>query len=138
GKFVRSSRTQWIEPPWKMLLSCKSILPLLWERYPDSPYVVPAAFEPLPGDYVRKPIHGREGNNIQVVRGGRVVMETKGPYAEGPFVYQQLIPLRPFDGFTPIVGSWVVDGWACGMGIREGDDLITGNTSRFVPHQMVS
>ena len=25
---------------------------------------------------------------------------------------------------------------ACGVGIREGDGLITTNTSRFVPHQM--
>jgi glutathionylspermidine synthase len=55
-----------------------------------------------------------------VVVGGRVVFETPGPYTEGPFVYQQLAPLKKFDGRYPILGSWVVDGVACGLGIREG------------------
>ena len=39
-----------------------------------------------------------------------------------------------FDGRYPVVGSWIVNGHACGMGIREDDGLITRNTSRFVPH----
>ena len=32
--------------------------------------------------------------------------------------------------------SWVVNGWSCGLGIREDDTLVTRNTSRFVPHRM--
>lgn len=136
GRNVLLAPTRWIEPPWKMLLSCKSILPLLYERYPDSPFLLPASFEPLDGDHVRKPVHAREGSNIQVVMGGRVQNETEGPYT-GPFVYQRLAPLRPFDGRYPILGSWVVNGYSCGLGIREDDTLVTGNTSRFVPHQMI-
>ena len=137
GPHILRAPTRWVEPPWKMLLSCKSLLPLLHEKFPDSPYILPAAFEPIPGDYVRKPIHAREGSNIQVVVGGRVVFETPGPYTEGPFIYQQLAPLKKFDGRYPILGSWVVDGVACGLGIREDDTIITHNTSRFVPHQMI-
>ena len=45
--------------------------------------------------------------------------------------------LKPHDGRYPVLGSWVVNGVACGMGIREDDSLVTRNTSRFVPHQMV-
>ena len=59
------------------------------------------------------------------------------PYTGGPFVYQALAPLKPHDGRYPVVGSWVVNNLACGIGIREDDSLITRNTSRFVPHQMV-
>jgi glutathionylspermidine synthase len=33
-----------------------------------------------------------------------------------------------------VVGSWTVNGWSCGVGIREDEGLITGNLSRFVPH----
>jgi glutathionylspermidine synthase len=128
----------WMEPPWKMILSCKSILPLLYDRFPTSPYLLPASFDPLPGNYVRKPIHGREGSNIQIVMGGEVVFETDGPYAEGPFVYQKYSPPHPFDGRYPVVGAWIVNGKACGMGIREDDDRITRNTSRFIPHCMIS
>ena len=136
GKNLLRAPTKWLEPPWKMILSSKSVLPLLHQMYPDSPFLLPAWFdEPTAGDYVRKPVHAREGANIQVVQNGRVELETDGPY-EGPFVYQQLADLRAFDGKYPIVGSWVVNGWACGVGVREDDQLVTRNTSRFVPHRM--
>jgi len=138
GEHVPTSKTIWMEPAWKMILSCKSILPLLYQMNPESPYLLPAWFEEPEGvDYVRKPIHAREGANIQVVRGGEVVLETDGPYSvDRDVVYQQLFPLKSFDGRFPIVGSWMINGWACGIGIREDGQIVTQNTSRFVPHQM--
>jgi glutathionylspermidine synthase len=138
SRHVQGSNTRWIEPPWKMVLSCKSILPLLYDRFPTSPYLLPASFDPLPGDYVRKPIHGREGSNIQVVVGGNIVFETDGPYSEGPFIYQQFAPPRPFESRYPICGTWVIGDEACGLGIREDESYITRNTSRFLPHRMTS
>ncbi len=136
GRNVLAAPTKWLEPPWKMILSSKSVLPLLHQMYPDSPFLLPAWFdEPASGDHVRKPVHAREGANVRVVQNGQVIADTDGPY-EGPFVYQQLAPLRAFDGRYPIVGSWVVNGWACGVGIREDGQLVTQNTSRFVPHRM--
>ena len=138
GRNILNSSTHWIEPAWKMILSSKSILPLLYEMHPESPYLLPAWFEqPETGDYVRKPIHAREGANIQVVRGGQVVLETEGPYSDSrSVVYQQLAPIKPFDGRYPVIGSWMVNGWSCGIGIREDGAMITQNTSRFVPHRM--
>ncbi|AWM37915.1 Putative acid--amine ligase YgiC [Gemmata obscuriglobus] len=139
GPHLGTAPTRWVEPPWKMILSCKSILPLLYERHPDSPFLLPASFDPLTdGSYVKKPVHAREGANIEVVMGGRLVQSTDGPYQGGPYVYQALAPqMKPHDGRYPVIGSWVVNGVACGMGIREDDSLVTRNTSRFVPHQMV-
>jgi glutathionylspermidine synthase len=51
-------------------------------------------------------------------------------------VYQAVAPLKPHDGKYPVIGSWVVNGWACGLGIREDDQMVTQNTSRFIPHKM--
>jgi glutathionylspermidine synthase len=136
GLFLPAAATRWVEPPWKMVLSCKSILPLLYERHPDCPYLLPASFEPMDDDHVTKPVHAREGSNITVVVGGEVRLETGGNYGEGPFVHQRLAPLRPFGGRYPIVGSWVVNGRPCGVGIREDDALVTQNTSRFIPHRI--
>ena len=137
GPNILQAPTSWTEPAWKMILSSKSILPLLWELFPDSPYLLPASFDPLPGDYVRKPVHAREGSNIQIVSGGKVIQETTGPYTdERAVVYQQLTKLMSFDGHHAVIGSWVVNGWACGIGVREDDTIITQNTSRFVPHRM--
>ena len=49
-------------------------------------------------------------------------------------MYQALAPVPVFDGNHAVVGSWVVDGVSCGVGIRESDGPITDNLSRFVPH----
>jgi glutathionylspermidine synthase len=68
-----------------------------------------------------------------MMQNGRAVGETDGAYG-GPYVYQALRYLPNFDGQYPVVGSWVVGGEACGVGIREDDSPITRNTSRFVPH----
>ena len=123
----------WIEPIWKMILSNKAILPLLWELFPHHPNLLPAAFEAPRGDHVKKPLLAREGANVTVVRGGRTVAETRGDYGEEGFVYQQYYALPDFSGNRPVIGSWVIDGEPAGMGIRE-DGLITGNTARFTPH----
>ncbi len=137
GPHLPASPTCWLEPPWKMILSCKAILPLLYERFPRSPFLLPASFEPLKGDFVKKPIHAREGSNIEMVIGGRTVLQTDGPYTGGPFIYQQLAPVFREGDLTAVIGSWIVDGVSCGIGIREADSLITQNTSLFVPHQMI-
>ena len=137
GPLILGSATKWVEPAWKMILSCKSILPLLYERHPDHPNLLPASFDPLPGgSYVRKPVHAREGANIQVVIDGQMTVDTEGPY-QGPYIYQAIAPLKPHGGRYPVIGSWVIDGWPAGIGIREDDSLVTRNTSRFVPHRLV-
>ena len=137
GQNVLQSPTRWVEPAWKMILSCKSILPMLYERHPESPYLLPASFEPLEGNYVRKPVHAREGANITVVINGQTRIATDGVYTDGPSVYQALAPMKAHDGRYPVFGTWIVNGVACGLGIREDATMVTQNTSRFVPHQMV-
>jgi glutathionylspermidine synthase len=134
--FLLQTLVHWLEAPWKMILSNKAILPILHDLFPDSPYILPASFEPLAGPHVRKPILSREGANVAMVIGGKTIIETPGPYT-GPCVYQQLVPLPDYQGNHPIVGSWMVNGYACGIGIREDTSPITGNTSRFVPHLLV-
>lgn len=138
GEGLGDYRTRFIEPAWKMVLSTKAMLPLLHELFPRSKYLLPAAFEP-PTDgraYVRKPLLGREGNNVRIVRDGRTVVETGGDY-DWRYTYQEYHETITFDApgerVTPVIGSWIVDGRAAGIGIRE-DRGITTNLARFVPH----
>jgi glutathionylspermidine synthase len=139
GRNILAAPTKWVEPPWKMILSCKSILPLLYQKYPDSPFLLPASFDEsdMDGSFVRKPVQAREGANIQVYVNGKLEHETAGVYAQGPYVYQRLGPVKAYDGRYPVFGSWVVNGVACGVGNREDGQIVTTNLSRFVPHQMV-
>jgi glutathionylspermidine synthase len=132
--YLAADRALWLEAPWKMLLSNKEILVVLSELYPQSEYLLKAAHEP-PGDsYVKKPILSREGANVTVVRDGQILAETDGPSGDQPCVYQELFPLPEFDGHHAILGSWMVNGYAGGLGIREDSSLVIGNRSRFVPH----
>jgi len=126
---------QWIEPIWKMLWSNKALLAILWEMFPGHELLLPAYLDgPRDLDaWVRKPLLGREGANVTVKLDGITVEDTAGRYAEGAFVWQQYIDLAA--GPTRLVlGSWLVDGEPCGMGLREPDSYITTNASRFVPH----
>lgn len=135
GEIPRAS-TVWIEPAWKVILSSKAILAVLHSLFPSSPYLLPAGFEEPRWDHVRKPFFSREGANIQMVRGGRTVAESAGPYG-GPFVYQSLVELPRFGDRYATIGSWVVGGVDCGVGIREDTEPIISNVSPFVPHVYV-
>ncbi len=44
--------TRWIEPIWKMLLSNKGILPILWQLYPNHDLLLESHFD-TPGSHAR-------------------------------------------------------------------------------------
>jgi glutathionylspermidine synthase len=143
GGKLATAPTRWIEPPWKAILSNKGLLPLLWELFPGHPNLLPAYFEDDPdaarlgGSFVRKPLYSREGANVAVVRDGITVAEVDGPYGAEGYIRQALAPLPNFSNQYPVVGSWLVDHTPCGLSIREDDQLITGNSSRFLPHAIL-
>jgi glutathionylspermidine synthase len=143
---IDKAKAFWIEPAWKMILSNKGFLPILYKLNPSSPYLLKSYFDsdvknpemefPFTG-FVKKPLLSREGANIEIFEPGiemKKVLATDGEYGEEGFIYQELKKLPNFEGNYPVVGSWVVGGESAGMGIREADTLITTNKSRFVPH----
>jgi glutathionylspermidine synthase len=136
GAYLAAAKVQFIEPTWKMLLSNKGILPVLWELFPGHPNLLPAFDDaaPLSGDYIRKPRLSREGSNVSWVEREVLVEETGGDYGGEGWVYQAPASLPDFDGHRPVFGVWVVDHEAAGLGIREDRRRITSNLSRFVPH----
>jgi glutathionylspermidine synthase len=133
GRNLPIAPTRWLEPPWKMVLSNKAILVILSELFPESPYLLHADFEPIGQTHVSKPLYSREGANVSIVEEGVTVAETGGEYGEGRRIYQEYQPLPDFGDRFAVVGSWMVNGHACGIGIREDDGPITRNTSRFLP-----
>lgn len=136
GEHLLTGVTKVIEPAWKMVLSNKAALALLWEMAPGHPNLLAASLDPaaLDGAVVRKPIYSREGANIQMLEAGRVVAETGGAYGAEGYVYQADAAMPAFDGKFPVIGSWVVASQPAGIGIREDSTAITRDTSRFVPH----
>ena len=143
GAKLATASTRWIEPPWKIILSNKGVLALLWEMFPRHPNLLPAFFDDDPNaaglgtSYVRKPIYSREGANVALISKGVTLAEQQGPYGAEGFIRQALAPLPDFSGQYPVLGSWLIDHTPCGLSIREDENPITGNTSRFVPHAIL-
>ncbi len=139
GAHVAAAGTRFIEPAWKMIVSNKAFLAILHERNPGHPNLLRAAVDAPPRGvtaFARKPILGREGANVTLVKDGEAIAQ--GPdaaYGAEGFVYQELFEWGDaFGGRAPVLGSWIVRGEAAGMGIRESDGPITTDAARFVPH----
>ncbi|MDX2675598.1 glutathionylspermidine synthase family protein [Streptomyces sp. NY05-11A] len=128
--------TMWIEPAWKMLLSNKALLAVLWELYPGHPNLLPAYLDgprelAATTGYVAKPLLGREGAGVTVHEPGVAPAALR---TDEPCCYQQLAPLPAFDGNHVVLGAWVVEDESAGLGIRESSGLITDEYARFLPH----
>ena len=143
GASLTGSVTQFVEPPWKAVLSNKGILPLLWEMFPNHPNLLPAYFDDDPkavtlgNSYARKPLYSREGANIELMTEGRMLDRDEGPYGNEGFVRQAIAALPRFGDSYTVLGSWFAAGEACGLCVREDVSAITKNTSRFLPHAIV-
>ncbi|MEW2291813.1 glutathionylspermidine synthase family protein [Streptomyces sp. NPDC006743] len=126
--------TLWIEPAWKMLLSNKALLAILWELYPGHPNLLPAYLDG-PREladttgYAAKPLLGREGAGVTLHAPGAAPVPR-----DEPCCYQALAPLPAFDGNHVVLGAWVVEDESAGLGIRESSGPITDEYARFLPH----
>jgi len=138
GRHIPGTPTAWIEPIWKMILSNKALLVLLWELFPGHPNLLPTYLN-TPGNltsYVQKPLLGREGASMRIVTPDGNEQRTQGSYGAEGFVFQQFCALPDFDSEHPVLGAWVVENESAGIGIRETSGLVTDDTSSFVPHRI--
>jgi glutathionylspermidine synthase len=135
GRYLEQSGLVLIEPAWKMILSNKGILPILWELNPRHPNLLESSFDPahFRDNFVSKPLLSREGGNISIHRSG-TVKEHEGTYGGKGLVFQELAKIPCFSGNYPVIGSWVIHGEPAGIGIREDTGEVTTNASHFVPH----
>ncbi|WP_418958677.1 glutathionylspermidine synthase family protein [Streptomyces tritici] len=129
-----SGTTCWIEPAWKMLLSNKALLAILWELYPGHPNLLPAYLDgprelAATTGWAAKPLLGREGAGVTLHKAGEAPA-----VRDEPCCYQELAPLPDFDGNRVVLGAWVVENEAAGLGIRESAGLVTDGYARFLPH----
>ncbi|NVZ26320.1 glutathionylspermidine synthase family protein [Pseudomonas gingeri] len=139
GPAIEHSRTLFVEPPWKAILSNKGAMALLWEMNQGHPNLLPTFIDPDPtarlgAGWVRKPFFSREGANVEIHTPDGERVSQPGPYERGPFLLQQFQPLPLFAGSHTVLGSWVIGDQPAGIGIREDNSLITKDTSRFLPH----
>jgi glutathionylspermidine synthase len=64
-------------------------------------------------------------------------VQQDGPYGGEGYIRQAYAPLPSLANSYPVLGSWLVDHTPCGLSIREDENPITGNSSRFLPHTII-
>jgi hypothetical protein len=139
---AREAPTRWIEPPWKAILSNKGILPLLWEMFPEHPNLLPAYFEDDP----KRASSAHPSCASRSIRARAPMSRWSAPAHAGgtarPLWRGRLHPagacaaaefLRAISGARQLAGR----SHAVRLSIREDENPITGNTSRFLPHAIL-
>ncbi|MCP5326972.1 MAG: glutathionylspermidine synthase family protein [Oceanospirillaceae bacterium] len=139
AEHLYNSKTHWLEPAWKSVLSNKALLPLLWQFFPGHPNLLPAYFADDPqfngnGKWVKKPLFSREGANISILENGKTLSASPGPYGAEGYIMQAYHPLPVFGDNHTLIGSWLVDGQSAGICVREDKTPVTQDMSRFLPH----
>jgi len=127
-----------LNPAYTLLFQSKGMLKILYDLFPDSPYLLKASFEPLQGKKcVEKTVFGREGANTKIIdENGTVVKETSGIYANYKKVYQEYVDF-PMDKNGEKYQAGVFFAYeGCGLSFRKGSEILD-NMSKFVGHVIV-
>lgn len=131
----KNGRTRFVNPAYTLLFQSKGLLKVLYDLYPDSPYLLKTDYQPLPDvKQVEKKVFGREGANMRILdANGQPLEQTDGPYEFHKNIYQEFVEF-PMDeqGRSYQAGVFYVYE-ACGLGFRRGGAILD-DMSKFVGH----
>lgn len=127
-----------LNPAYTLLFQSKGMLKILYDLFPDSPYLLKASFEPLNGTkHVQKPVFGREGANVAIIdANGAVITQESGPYDNHKKVYQEYAELNMDSSGAKYQAGVFFAYEACGLSFRKGSEIMN-NMSKFVGHVIV-
>jgi len=127
-----------LNPAYTLLFQSKGIMAILYELFPDSPYLLQTSFEPLKDiKQVEKPVFGREGANTKIIEANSTIsMQTDGPYDNYKKVYQEFVEFPEDIHGTKYQAGVFFAYEACGVGFRKGGNILD-NMSKFVGHVII-
>lgn len=134
-KIIKNQEAIILNPAYTLLFQSKGILKILYDLFPDSPYLLHSSFTPLEEiKQVEKPFFGREGANIKIIDAkGKTLKETPGEYGNFKKLYQEYVAL-PRDGQSRAYQAGVFFAYeACGIGFRRGKEILDDDTE-FIAH----
>ena len=126
-----------LNPAYTLLFQSKGMMKVLYELFPESPYLLETSFEPLKGKaYVEKRMFGREGANTKIVNeDGSVMQELDGDYAHHKAIYQEYVEFAEDVNQQSYQAGVFFAYEACGLGFRRGGKILD-NMSKFVGHMI--
>jgi glutathionylspermidine synthase len=156
---VASNKLLMINPISAFLLQSKAVQAVIWgmmeidhpyfsteEKQWISSYFLPTYLEEdiflkSGKKYVKKPSFGREGDTVSIFQGTEKILEDRyKTYDKSLPVYQKYVDLptkqiKTINGLKDaklLIGSFLINGEACGIGLRAGQQ-ITDNNAYFLP-----
>ncbi|MFK5937839.1 MAG: glutathionylspermidine synthase family protein [Sulfurimonas sp.] len=135
---IQNQKAIILNPAYTLLFQSKGMLKILYDLFPDSPYLLKTSFEPLNNTkQVEKSVFGREGANTAIIdKNNHLVEKTDGPYDNYKKVYQEYVNF-PKDKNGDKYQAGVFFAYeACGLSFRKGSEIMD-NMSKFVGHVIV-
>ena len=135
NNIINNQKAIVLNPAYTLLFQSKGIMKILYDLFPDSPYLLKTSFEPLNGvKQVQKPVFGREGANIKITdKDKNTLLHIDGEYDNFKKIYQEYVDL-PKDKNAYKYQAGVFFAYeACGVGFRKGGEVLD-NMSKFVGH----
>jgi glutathionylspermidine synthase len=135
---TRNTDTVILNPAYTLLFQSKGMMKILYDLFPDSPYLLETRPQILHGKkQVAKKMFGREGANTVIYdAAGKILREVPGEYDRYRTVYQEFAEY-PKDSQDRSYQAGVFFAWeACGLGFRRGGEVLD-NLSKFVAHRIV-
>ena len=137
SEIMQNQKAIILNPAYTLLFQSKGMLKILYELFPDSPYLLQSSFEPLEGvKQVEKTCFGREGANTKILdKDGSILENVQGPYDNYKKVYQEYVELpQDMEGKKYQAGLFFAYE-PCGLGFRKGGEILD-NMSKFVGHKL--
>ena len=134
---TRQTSTVILNPAYTLLFQSKGMLKILYDLFPDSPYLLETRDRPLIGKRcVGKKMFWREGANTAIyAANGQIEQATAGSYDRYRTIYQAFADY-PKDTQGRSYQAGVFFAWeACGLGFRRGGDILD-NMSKFIAHRI--
>jgi len=135
---IQNQKAIILNPAYTLLFQSKGIMKILYDLFPDSPYLLKTSFEPLEEiKQVEKSVFGREGANTKIIEAnGNITQQTDGPYDNYKKVYQEYVDFNKDTNGAKYQAGVFFAYEACGVGFRKGSEIMD-NMSKFVGHIIV-
>ncbi|MCK9491500.1 MAG: glutathionylspermidine synthase family protein [Sulfurimonas sp.] len=127
-----------LNPAYTLLFQSKGIMKIIYDLFPDSPYLLKTSFEPLNGlKQVEKTVFGREGANTKILStNGDVIEQTDGEYGNYKKIYQEYVEFAKDENGAKYQAGLFFAYESCGLSFRKGSEIMD-NMSKFVGHVIV-
>ncbi|WP_321777763.1 glutathionylspermidine synthase family protein [Sulfurimonas sp.] len=135
---IKNQKAIVLNPAYTLLFQSKGIMKIMYDLFPDSPYLLETSFEPLKGvKQVEKTLFGREGANTKIIdANGAIVEQRDGPYDNYNKIYQQYVEFAEDKNQDKYQAGVFFAYEACGLSFRKGGEILD-NMSKFVGHVIV-